>query len=435
MERLTRRRFRTGLVMLGLLAGLGAEVAAEEFTSGTIDKSNWEKAEGLVPDCLLEWVKKGEMILPLGELEYDTAEYFPPYALESFTKNVGEYDLNEEDIIVHKETGKMAKAIIGFPFPEIDPEDPKAAIKIMYNKQYVTYVIGFKKFSTFIWWIGRDSGFEREIEVLFQDAYLTGFPGAMEYKNPRDAERYALVSVRAPYDLAGTAQLMWRYLSAKPDMNFAYVPAIRRVRRMSPANRSDGFVGSDFAIDDILAYDGKIPLFDFELVEKKEALVPFAGTGAIRVRITDKGEWDTSGSKLAVHYGFQDKEWQGAPWAPLNTIYVKRPVWVIKAKAKDPYYNYGTQYIWIFADSWGPAYKTVHDRSEKFWKFLSATTMGYKSDDDTVKFLSWLDHLIVDTRREHATVISQLHPDTILLFNAVLDLNDFSLAGFQKFCK
>ena len=46
-----------------------------------------------------------------------------------------------------------------------------------------------------------------------------------------------------------------------------------------------------------------------------------------------------------------------------------------------------------------------------------------------------MDHVIVDTRREHATVISQLHPDTNLVFNAVLDLNDFSLAGFQKFCK
>jgi len=431
----TLKTFGIYILMIGLLLGYGADLAADEPSVEIIDKTNWEKAEGLVPDCLLEWVKKGEMILPLGELSYDTAEYFPPYAIESFTANVGKYELNEEDIIIDAKTGEMAKMVIGFPFPKIDPADPKAAIKIMYNKQYVTYVIGFKKFSTFIWWIGRNTGFEREIEVLFQDAYLTGFPGAREYDNPKDIERYALVSVRAPYDLAGTAQLMWRYLSAKADTNFAYVPAIRRVRRMSPANRSDGFVGSDFAIDDILAYDGKIPLFEWELVEKKEALVPFAATEPMRVNITEKGEWDTSGNNLSVRYGFQDKEWQGAPWAPLNLVYVKRPVWVIKAKAKDPYYNYGTQYIWVFADSWGPAYKTVYDRGEKFWKFLSATTMGYRSDDEKVKFLSWLDHLIVDARREHATIISQLHPDTVLLFNAVLDLNDFSLAGFQKFCK
>ena len=129
-----------------------------------------------MPDCLLEWVKKGEMILPLGELSYDTAEYFTPYAIESFTANIGKYELDEEDIIVDAKTGEMAKMIIGFPFPKIDPEDPKAAIKIMYNKQYVTYVIGFKKFSTFVWWIGRNSGFEREIEVLFQRCLFDRIP-------------------------------------------------------------------------------------------------------------------------------------------------------------------------------------------------------------------------------------------------------------------
>jgi len=431
----TVKSFWITVLLIGHLLGLNADLAADEPKLEIIDKTNWEKAEGLVPDCLLEWVKKGEMTLPVGEINYDTAEYFPSYAIKSFTANIGKYELNEADIVVDAATGKMAKSIIGFPFPKIDPDDPKAAIKIMYNKQYVPYVLGFKKFSTFIWWIGRSSGFEREIEVLFQDAYFTGFPGAREYKNPKDAERYALVSVRAPYDLAGTAQLMWRYLSAKADMSFAYVPAIRRVRRMSPSNRSDGFVGSDFAVDDVLAYDGKIPHFDWELVEKKDALVPFASPEPARVDVTEEGEWDTSGNSLSMRYGFQDQERQGAPWAPLNPIYVKRPVWVVKAKSKDPYYNYGTQYVWVFADSWGPAYKTVYDRSEKFWKFLSATTAGYKSDNGKVKFLSWLDHLIVDSRRDHATIISQLHPDTILLFNAVLNLNDFSLAGFQKYCK
>ena len=423
------------LVSLWFFLCLAALATADESPREIIDKTNWEKAEGLVPDCLLEWVKKGEITLPLGKLNYDTAEYFTPHTMESFTANIGKHELDEEDIIIEAETGKMAKMIIGFPFPKIDPDDPKAAIKIIYNKQYVTYVIGFKKFSTFVWWLGRNTGFEREIEVLFRDAYLTGFPGASQYKNPKDVERYALVSVRAPYDLAGTAQLMWRYLSAKADMNFAYIPAIRRVRRMSPANRSDGFVGSDFAIDDILAYDGKIPLFEWELIEKKEALVPFAGPEPIGADITEKGEWATARNRPSMRYGFQDKEWQGAPWAPLNPIYVKRPVWVLKAKSKDPYYNYGTQYIWVFADSWGPAYKMVYDRGEKFWKFLSATTSGYKTDDGKLKFLSWMDHLIVDSRRDHATIIAQLHPDTNLIFNAVLDLNDFSLAGFQKYCK
>ena len=77
------------LTILMLLACLNPDLWADETKPDIIDKTNWEKAEGLVPDCLLEWVKKGEITLPLGELNYDTAEYFPPYAIESFTTNIG----------------------------------------------------------------------------------------------------------------------------------------------------------------------------------------------------------------------------------------------------------------------------------------------------------------------------------------------------------
>ena len=423
------------LTILMLLACLTPDLRADGTKPEIIDKANWEKAEGLVPEPILDAVKKGEMILPVQEPNYDTAEFFPDYALASLKDNVGRYDLDEDNMIVDAKTGEPAEMIIGFPFPEIDPDDPKIAVKIMYNKQYVTYILGFKKFTTIVQWLGRGTGFEREIEVFFRDAYLTGFPDAIEYEEARGIERYSIISVRKPYDLAGTSVMLWRYLSNKADMNFTYVPTIRRVRRMTPANRSDGFVGSDFAVDDILAYDGKIPDFEWKLLGQQEALVPYAHPEPVRVEVTQQNEWEMARNHPSIRYGHEDENWQGAPWCPLNPIYSKRPVYIIQAKSKDPYYNYGIQYIWVTADTWGPAYKMVHDRSDKFWKFMSVTTSGFQTQDEGVKFLTWLDMMVVDSRREHATIIAQLHPDTLLTFNAVLNLNDFSLSGFQKYCK
>ncbi|MGW8322171.1 MAG: DUF1329 domain-containing protein, partial [Thermodesulfobacteriota bacterium] len=253
------------LVSVSLILCPPLPATADESPSEIIDKTNWEKAEGLVPDVLLEGVKKGEMILPLGEPDYDTAEFFPDYALATLKDNVGKYELDEDNMIVETKTGEMAKMIIGFPFPQVDPDDPKAAVKIIYNKQYHPYILGFKRFTSIVTWVGGGTGFERNAETFFRDAYLTGFPGAKEYSNPRDIERYSIISVRKPYDLAGTSIMLWRYLSAQADVNFAYLPAIRRVRRTTPANRSDGFMGSDFAVDDILTYDGKIPDFEWKL--------------------------------------------------------------------------------------------------------------------------------------------------------------------------
>lgn len=423
------------LTILMLLACLTPDLGADETKPETIDKTNWEKAEGLVPEPVLEAVKKGEMILPVQDPSYNTSEFFPDYAMASLQDNIGKYELDEENMIVEASTGKMAKIIIGFPFPKVEPDDPKAAVKIIYNKQYVTYILGFKKFTTIVQWLGLGTGLERELEVFFRDAYLTGFPGASGYQNPRDIERYSIISVRKPYDLAGTAQMLWRYLSAKSDVNFAYLPAIRRVRRTTPANRSDGFVGSDFSVDDILGYDGKIPHFEWKLVGTQDALVPYACEKPIKVHVTDKGEWEMARNHPYTLYGHEDENWQGAPWCPINSIYTKRPVYVLEAKAKDPYYNYGLQYIWVTTDTWGPAYKMVHDRSGKYWKFMSVTTSGFESSDGRVKFLAWLDHMVVDSRRDHGTTISNLHKDTLLTYNAVVDLNDFSLAGFQKYCK
>ena len=119
-----------------------------------------------------------------------------------------------------------------------------------------------------------------------------------------------------------------------------------------------------------------------------------------------------------------------APWCPLDSVYVKRPVWVIEAKAKDPYYNYGRQYIWIDRETWTPVCKVIHDRSGKFWKFLIITHVGLETAGGEEKGVLALDHLMIDTRRDHATYLRQLNPSCKFTLFAEVDLNDFSLGVF-----
>jgi hypothetical protein len=422
------------ILAVGLLLALRVVVSGEEASREIIDKTNWEKAEGLVPDCLLEWVKTGEFILPVGELEFDPYEFWPAFALESRQKNLGRFELNEKDELIDAKTGKLATFWLGFPCPNVDPDDPKAAVKIVYNKQYMSGILGPKRFTTFLSWIGR-SGWERNIEVWFRDIYLMGCPQVRKYPNPKDMQRYSLVSIRRPYDMAGTASMNWRYLSAKQDVSYAYVPAIRRVRRTSPANRSDGMFGSDFTADDILAYDGKVPAFEWRLVGKQEALVPFVSEKILRCERIEKGEIMMSRDMQASQYGFHDQDWQGAPWCPLDIAYVKRPVWVIEATPKDRYYNYGKQYIWTDGKADTPYYKIVFDRAGKFWKLIMVINGGFQTDDKTFRIIDFMDHVIVDAKREHASYAKNFNPDTQFVWYANIDLNDFTLAGFQKYCK
>lgn len=435
----TMRCMKLFLVTMVVFLSLGRIALADVSPREVIDKSNWQKAQGLVPDQLLDFIKKGDWILNVvNKLNFNTNRqtgFWIPHALEAFKTNLGRYDLDKNNLIIDVKTGKHPKFILGFPFPEIDPKDPKAAAKIMYNKEYMVYQLGYKHNSTIFSWIGR-SGFERDVEIIFHDAYLTGYPGAEKLLNPDGIERYTIISVVRPYDLAGTSVMLWRYLSLTRDLNFSYVPAIRRVRRTSPASRSDAFVGSDFCVDDTIAYDGKIADFEWKLVGKQEGLIPFHSTEPLRVLRNEKGEIRVVDKEITpVRYGYQEKGWAGAPWCPVSLVYAKRPVWVIEAKPKDPYYNYGTQYIWVDIEGNIPIYKLVYDRAGKFWKFVMMNVVGYQSDDKKIKFFGASDHIAVDVIRQHATCIGLLNPGREMTFFKDLDLNDFTLAGFQKYCK
>ena len=429
----TLKSFCGSILIIGLLLGLSGDLFADEPSLEVIDKTNWKKAEGLVPEPLLEWIRDGEFLVPVGQLDFDPLEYWPSFVLSSRQANVGKYGLNEDNVIVEAGTGQLARHIAGTPFPEVDPSDPKAATKIVYNKHYASFNTGNKRFTTISTWMGR-SNFEREITILFLEAYLTGTPHSQKVRNPRDIERYNLVSVRSPYDLAGTAIMLWRYLSEKPDVNYSYIPAIRRVRRMTPANRSDGMLGSDLATDDAAGYDGKVPAFEWRLVGQAEALASYGFRKPLPVSQTEKGEWVFTPDE-SIRLAFQDENATVAAWCPMNTVYVKRPAWLIEAKAKDPYYNYGSQYIWIDRETWTPVCKVIHDRSGKFWKLLIITHVGLETEGGKEKGVLALDHLMIDTRRDHATYLRQLNPECRFTTFAEVDLNDFTLGGFQKYCK
>jgi len=53
-----------------------------------------------------------------------------------------------------------------------------------------------------------------------------------------------------PADVKGTTSLTWSH-SAKPDEQWLYLPALKRVKRISSKNKSGPFMGSEFAFEDI----------------------------------------------------------------------------------------------------------------------------------------------------------------------------------------
>lgn len=400
-----------------------------------ITKDNYEKVKGMVPDAVLNWVKKGDMELNIGKLTYNPAEYFSPEVLESFKTNKGKYDIDAKDGIIGVKTGKLPKFIEGYPFPDSDPKDPKFIQKLMYNSAYASNLHGNMLYDGPFKFIGR-SGYEREIIVTFRVSALDGNAAAKKLPNPKNIESYEIVMVTKPYDMAGIATLTHRYRKpAQLDLVYNYIPDIRRTRRASPTNRSENFAGTDLAIDDGGGFRGKIPDFEWKFIEAKEALVPYLTGKPGMLKKNKYGDWETTGEFGHLIFGYQKEGWKGAPWAMTNIIWVKQKVYVAELRPKDPAYNYGVQHLWIDPDTFMIPYKLINDRDNKHWKTSVNVGVGLQSPTGE-KRLMWLSsQVIVDDRSDHATLIELISDKNKFVWPAKLNMSDFSLGGFTKFCK
>ncbi len=409
--------------------------AAADLPPGeTVGPGNWQEARGLLPEPVLEWVRKGD-VLKTGRLNFDPSRFYTPEAFKSLEQNLDRFDLDEEDVLVETGTGKLPAFLQGIPFPRIDPADPRAGAKIMYNKYYYNFMSGGGRSTFQTQWIARTGGVEREIEAASLFFPMDGHPGAQGLANPDGVEKYMIVRVLGPYDVAGTNTLLWRYRDNRPDSTFAYVPAIRRVRQMSPANRSDAHLGTDFCMDDAWGFDGKVGAFTWKLLRVQEALLPFAGPDAQTLVPGRRGEWQTNRTIPDIVFGYQKKDWTGSPWFPTNILWARRPAYVVEIKAKDPYYNYGPCHLWIEASSFQVCFKVVHDRSGRYWKVVWQSLAALESPDGSVRTLVPRTFIATDDRSGHSTSNILFGSRNVWTFRERFDLNDFSLAGFQRLCK
>ena len=349
-------------VAVALGAGLTARAADELKPGDTLDQTTWQKAEGLLPPEILEHYKKNEYVNRIAD--WPASKYtWPPDFHAGTDANEGKFKLGERGDILEKESGKQPPYILGRPFPTIDPSDPGAGVKIVWNYFYQFWYFGNIHAESQVNWIS-PSGLERRTDNDVRFLYYDGVPVDERPANPQNFLTQQLILVRAPADLNGTAALTWRYRDpGKRDSTWTYVPALRRVRAVSPANRSDGFLGSDMSQDDAHFFDGKPEDFVWTVKGEEDVLRladPFSLNGEFKRVPVPGGGWRGVFKRMPM-VGFQDPAWKGSPWAPLNFVLAKRRCWVIEGVPKDKYYLYGRIQLYIDKETYHGSYNRKFD--------------------------------------------------------------------------
>lgn len=346
-----------------------------------LNKDNWQKAENLLPDPVLKRVKAGDYtftVVPVDDQKFKE-NYTSNYWAAS-EANEGKYELDSETCgIKVKETGEIPDHIWGKPFPRIDPKDPLAACKVAWNF-YLANQMGEGVGATFtLNGIDRNGEFRRIKMWLHANSYMGRTEKAKE--NPENLRVTTMSHAMEPADAEGVNILSQQLNEWDAQDNiWAYLPQMRRARRVNAATRSDPIAGLDIFSDDLNCYAGKVEYYKWKIVGEQNILAPVIGPYALKQVKGDEGQIDVPIPYLRGGYETPGNE--GAPWQITeNLVMVERPVWKIEGESTDPYYNFGKVIMYIDKDMSRIYWKNVHNRAGEYFYTAMCSYHWSKSDD------------------------------------------------------
>jgi hypothetical protein len=292
--------------------------------------------------------------------------------------------------------------VAGLPFPNLEASDPQLAYKIMWNYSYnylATDDVDLRNFDADTGSIADQGPLTVERHFLldhFRRLFWTGrlyVDPKPEKPNPNGYRaQQGLYPILEPFDLKGVGALGNRYVdSSKQDDSWLYLPSLRRVRRLSTAQRSDALFGQDTDVDSYYGYSGHIAWMDWKYLGEKEIL----------------------GSMHGQH--FPVKWHEKVDWA-FDDVWEKRKVYAIEGISKLPQYAYSKRVIFIDKESWTIPFTDIYDRSGELWKIWINNFSFRKSVpgnnaityEDEMGFIPSI--VMVDIQLEHATKASLPSP-------------------------
>ncbi len=414
------------LVLLG--SRLWAADAVREIRADNVA----EAGELLLPS-IRSWVARGDLTIRAAELRY-VPRWDDPF-LAASEANRGRYAVDADRNIVDAKTGERPSYVFGFPFPAIDPADSDAGTKVMWNRWYTVYKRTQVSVPSHIHILGR-GGLVRDIEAVTTTLAYTGREGG-PLPNPENTEYREIVLQTAPTYVEGVATLTWRYPDARWDSLWVYVPLARRVRQATSANRSDALAGSDVTLDDALVWAGKNQSFTWKLVGRADILVPAMSLDPqpLHAGETWKNgrEWKTGDDYVGVRWGYQVPGWKGAPWAPTNAYWVKRPVWIVEGHPLDRYYSYGRQLFYVDRETYQVYVKVVDTPAGEYWKTV-LVDLGMSCAPDRERCYPVVAmSMFVDDKNDRATATSVAGPGSTVYVNTPsLRPELFTIQGLLK---
>ena len=377
------------------IAGTGQVAWSAEVPEGTvisaanIDKIKGDMFEGHTIGSMLtekmEWrIRNSGWKLPI----YHSKEIvLDPKWIKASQANVGRAKINPQ-------TRQVEGWEAGEPFPNVSMTDPQVAEKVIWN-----------------WHLGQMKGDVAAAPVWTQLAIdgnkgihaepLASFiryssKGRLSGSKPTEGDGKELgrqiLFFTAPADMKGVGTFTIMYDSAQVNDSWVYIPALRRVRRLSGGAWMDPVGSSDQLQDDLEIFNARPSWYTgYKMLGKRWVLA---------VANSKQQLWNPNGKAYAERYPVMEN---AAPyWNMNNDRFEPREVYVIEATPPNEH-PYSKKVL--FADVKYPRiyYAEAYNHKGEFWKFMEFHSFQAKADDGFMDVRT-AGGAIIDFLRNHGTV-------------------------------
>ncbi|MFQ5696788.1 MAG: DUF1329 domain-containing protein [Myxococcota bacterium] len=289
-----------------------------------------------------------------------------------FFRKYGEADAYRKATQEYAGTVKIGKdgALVNYqagqPFPtdSIDCKgDPQAGVKIIWNFNKAWNGDGSHSTWSYTYWDRGEQlplyyeGTARAIALKHrvEPKYLPKDRNI--FKNEKRSSAFG-IEVTAPFDARGILLMTYRYASAdgpldeaKNDDTWVYLPDLRRVRRISTAQRTDSVQGTDFTMDDLRSFSGIPPQYSWDCLGEADVLSPF-NTSHLAYPYRDDYNFGPYG------FSFANDSWE------------LRHAWIIRFDPKNEDHPYHHKDIYVDKETYEPLYSFAYDRKKELWKVI-----------------------------------------------------------------
>jgi len=350
------------LVTMGLMAG--NPILAQEPELVKLDEClNWFKQDPGEPqfkpgdvltykdiEKLKPWIPRefwSAIFFPEMEIKIGpTRDYSPhPAYLEATKKFANETKIGPK--------GELVNYVAGYPFPpdSIKLGDPQAGSKLVWNWDYRWQNEGYGLPSWEARLMSPGGTMDRNIGGFYKRLYYNHRADLPENNyviaapDAKDFQYKEWVQATKPFDIKDTTFVTFRYVDPfKEDDAWAYVPALRRVRRLSMAARADSFLGTEYTMDDFYNFSGRPLEWTWNLIAKRKMLVPLG--------VDAEAYTEFYGPlKLVPH----------ARWEIRDT-------WVMENTPKWERHPYGRKLFYSDAQTMYSTWTSAWDKKNELWK-------------------------------------------------------------------